>query len=491
MRVLVGGALRAAPFLDIRDQVTAGSEQGLLSLAFAPDYAQLGRFYVYYTDNARRPARGRVQARVRRPRRRRLGAARAADARRRGQPQRRPAAVRPRRARSTSAPATAAAAATSTARAATRQNLGSLLGKILRIDPRRRAAARPYTVPADNPFVGRDGARARDLRLRPAQPLALLLRPRTGDLSIGDVGQNEVEEIDFVPRAARAAARTSAGAPFEGRSRYAPGESAPGPRAARHHAQPRARLVLDHRRRGRPRPAAARAARALRVRRLLRGADPLGAPARAAARARCARPRCASTSLSSFGEDARGRVYVISLDGPVYRLVAAVSDEPSSRASTSPGVRADNPGPYTLDGHQHVGGRPRPGLGGRPRPGPRRAPRRGRAPRSSARGGAGGIALTHDHLDHVEGVLALRERLGRPPVAARASRPTCGSPTATLGPLEARAVPGHAPDHVAFVLGRRVLHRRRGARRGQRVRRRGPGRLPRRARAPARAAAAR
>ena len=70
-----------------------------------------------------------------------------------------------------------------------------------------------------------------------------------------------------------------------------------------------------------------------------------------------------------------------------------------------------------------------------------------------ARGGAGGIAVTHDHLDHVEGVLALRERLGRPPVAAaRFAADVRLAEGVRFGPLEARAVPGHAPDHFAFVL---------------------------------------
>ena len=39
------------PFLDISDLVTTGGESGLLSMAFAPDYARSGRFYVYYTDS--------------------------------------------------------------------------------------------------------------------------------------------------------------------------------------------------------------------------------------------------------------------------------------------------------------------------------------------------------------------------------------------------------------------------------------------------------
>ena len=50
IRVLVGGKRRSKPFLDLRGDVTFGGEQGLLSMAFAPDYAKTGRFYVNFTD---------------------------------------------------------------------------------------------------------------------------------------------------------------------------------------------------------------------------------------------------------------------------------------------------------------------------------------------------------------------------------------------------------------------------------------------------------
>src|SRR5206468_9374324 len=50
VRVLDGGKLLEQPFLDIRDQVVSGGEQGLLSLAFDPDYATNHLFYVDYTD---------------------------------------------------------------------------------------------------------------------------------------------------------------------------------------------------------------------------------------------------------------------------------------------------------------------------------------------------------------------------------------------------------------------------------------------------------
>ena len=66
----------------------------------------------------------------------------------------------------------------------------------------------------------------RDLRLRAAQPVALLVRPPTGDLTIGDVGQDEFEEIDFVRQRGQGA--NFGWRPFEGRGALLPGESAPG-----------------------------------------------------------------------------------------------------------------------------------------------------------------------------------------------------------------------------------------------------------------------
>jgi glyoxylase-like metal-dependent hydrolase (beta-lactamase superfamily II) len=72
-----------------------------------------------------------------------------------------------------------------------------------------------------------------------------------------------------------------------------------------------------------------------------------------------------------------------------------------------------------------------------------------------ARGGAGGIAVTHDHPDHAEAAEALRERLGGVPIAA-ARLPGADRRLADgdrFGPLVALAVPGHAPDHLAFVAG--------------------------------------
>ena len=50
IKILKGGAVLATPFLTT-DPLSSGNEQGLLGLAFAPDYATSGRFYIYYTDS--------------------------------------------------------------------------------------------------------------------------------------------------------------------------------------------------------------------------------------------------------------------------------------------------------------------------------------------------------------------------------------------------------------------------------------------------------
>jgi glyoxylase-like metal-dependent hydrolase (beta-lactamase superfamily II) len=116
-------------------------------------------------------------------------------------------------------------------------------------------------------------------------------------------------------------------------------------------------------------------------------------------------------------------------------------------------LRADNPSPYTLDGtNTWVIGRdpawvvdPGPALD---------AHLDAIAAELEQRGGAGGIALTHDHEDHVEGVGALRERIGPVPVAAsRHPADVALADGDAFGPLRAVAIPGHADDHLAFVAG--------------------------------------
>ena len=117
-------------------------------------------------------------------------------------------------------------------------------------------------------------------------------------------------------------------------------------------------------------------------------------------------------------------------------------------------LRADNPSPYTLDGtNTWVLGRDPAWVVD---PGPALAEHVDAvAAEVERRGGAGGIALTHDHEDHVEAVEALRSRLGGPPVAAaRAGADVVLADGERFGPLLAVAIPGHADDHLAFVAGR-------------------------------------
>ena len=172
------------------------------------------------------------------------------------------------------------------------------------LEPVRRARGRPR----------------RDLLLRAAQPVALLLRqrhrrpddrrrragPGRGD-RLRQEGRRARRELRLAPVGGQPAQLRRAGA-----ARDLPG----------HHAHPPGRLLLDHGRLHRARPRRARALRALRLRRLLR--EP---PARGHAARRPARPEPDAgvppiAGVASFGEDASGRLYVISLNGPVYRFAA-------------------------------------------------------------------------------------------------------------------------------------------------------------------------
>ena len=298
-----------------------GGEQGLLSIAFAPDYAKTRRFYVNYTDK-----RGTQSV------------------------------VEYRRSKSSSDRADAGSARLvlrydgvesnhnggllafgpdrlmyigtgdgggGDDQHGTRgnaQDLGSLLGKLLRIDPRKSGSKR-YPVPPSNPFVGRAGARAEIYSYGLRNPWRFAFDRATGDLAIADVGQNEVEEIDF---AAKGAARgvNYGWRPLEGTRRNfdepAPGAVAPVLELT--HADGNCSITGGHVVRD---PGVPGAARALRLRRPLQGPAALGEALARPATATPRSPACKKIDqLASFGEDGAGRVYVVSLSGPVYRLAA-------------------------------------------------------------------------------------------------------------------------------------------------------------------------
>lgn len=76
------------------------------------------------------------------------------------------------------------------------QNLGTLLGKLLRIDPR---GGKPYAIPPDNPFVDDPNAKDEIWAYGLRNPWRFSFDAGTGDLLIGDVGQSDWEEIDWAP----------------------------------------------------------------------------------------------------------------------------------------------------------------------------------------------------------------------------------------------------------------------------------------------------
>jgi glucose/arabinose dehydrogenase len=312
IRVLVNGRPRARPFLDISGQVRAGGEQGLLSMAFAPDYARSGRFYVDYTDT-------HGDSRIVEYRRASRTLANPASARQLiFQPQ--PQANHngglllfgPDR-KLYIGFGDGGGGGDQHGAHGNAQNLGTVLGKILRIDP-RPSGGRPYTIPKGNPFVRRAGARGEIWTYGLRNPWRFTFTPG-GQLVIGDVGQDAVEEIDVIRRAG-----VNLGwRVFEGNDRYTPGESAPGavrPDITRRHSDGWCSITGG---------VVVRGANALRGRYVfgdyckgdIESARIVGAGVRDVRAT-----RLHVDGLASFGRDARGRTYAVSNNGPVYRIVA-------------------------------------------------------------------------------------------------------------------------------------------------------------------------
>jgi glucose/arabinose dehydrogenase len=194
--VLVRGGHRLdAPYLDVAARVSTGPEQGLLSLAFAADFATSGLAYIFFTDthgdvqieeyrqddaSADRldPTTRRSLLTVRQPYPNHNGGQLLFD-------------------HDGMLLIGLGDGGDEFDPAGRSQNLRSLLGKILRIDP-RPDGTRPYRVPDDNPFIDRPGILPEIWASGLRNPWRFSLDAETGNLIVGDVGQNLVEELDVV-----------------------------------------------------------------------------------------------------------------------------------------------------------------------------------------------------------------------------------------------------------------------------------------------------
>jgi len=195
IQVIENGGLQGEPFLDIQDRVgSQGNEQGLLGIAFHPNYAENGYFYLNYTDRQGNTVIARYQAAV-------------------GEP--------PARADSASEKVLLAVdqpyrnhnggqlafgpdgylyiglgdGGSGGDPHGNAQSLDTLLGKLLRIDV---DGGDPYGIPADNPFVN-GGGRPEIWVYGLRNPWRFSFDRGTGDLYIADVGQSQWEEINFLP----------------------------------------------------------------------------------------------------------------------------------------------------------------------------------------------------------------------------------------------------------------------------------------------------
>ncbi len=189
---------QATVFLDITDKVTTGgNEEGLLGLAFAPDFRSSRVFYVYYSaPNPRRSVISRFAAAT-------PGAADRASETvilEVGQPFSNHNGGQIAFGPDGFLYVGLGDGGSGRDPMGNGQNLGVLLGKLLRIDPSAAGGGRPYRVPVDNPFAGQAGARDEIYAYGLRNPWRFSWDSETGTLWLGDVGQNAWEEIDVIEK---------------------------------------------------------------------------------------------------------------------------------------------------------------------------------------------------------------------------------------------------------------------------------------------------
>lgn len=195
IRTLQNGTVGQTPFLDIRDRVSAGGERGLLGLAFHPKFEENGRLFVNYTSptgglhtvisefkaggGVADPGSERILLTIPQPFSNHNGGnivfgpdgflyIGMGDGGSGNDPQN------------------------------NAQNLGTLLGKMLRIDVDQKAGGKEYAIPPDNPFVNAPGAAPEIWAYGLRNPWRFSFDRQTGLLYAGDVGQNAREEIHVI-----------------------------------------------------------------------------------------------------------------------------------------------------------------------------------------------------------------------------------------------------------------------------------------------------
>ncbi|VAX27293.1 hypothetical protein MNBD_NITROSPIRAE01-1933 [hydrothermal vent metagenome] len=200
IRILKDGTLANTPFLNIQSRVSSGYEEGLLGLAFHPNFKKNRRFFIHYTASGKTGIESRISEfmaednlktakiqnekvllRISQPFRNHNGGDLAfgpkgklyigmGDGGAGNDPQR------------------------------NAQNLGSLLGKMLRIDVDQQNDAKTYGIPEDNPFRTQTRVAPEIWASGLRNPWRFSFDSETGDLYVGDVGQTGREEINLLKR---------------------------------------------------------------------------------------------------------------------------------------------------------------------------------------------------------------------------------------------------------------------------------------------------
>lgn len=194
VQIVQPGQLLPTPYLDITDRVgSTANEQGLLGLAFHPRYAENGFFYVNYTDLNGDTVIASFQVSPDDPNRADPGSEKRLLSISQPFPNHNGGEV-------TFGPDGYLYLGLGDGGSAgdpqgNGQSLDTLLGKILRIDVDN---GEPYAIPPNNPFAG-GGGRAEIWAYGLRNPWRFSFDRLSGDMYIGDVGQNQIEEIDFLP----------------------------------------------------------------------------------------------------------------------------------------------------------------------------------------------------------------------------------------------------------------------------------------------------